>query len=202
MTDEISSDFKHLDGTLDTIGVRGRGRPRHKAAARVSAPLCTIREVRLYERDVHLRMPFRFGVVTLTEAPQCFVRVRIELADGRSQWGGVRRAAGAEMVRQEPGALEPGQFRSVAAGASRSPQTLISTARHERRSAISPRTMTSRSRPAPPTVSIRWSPITVRRSSTAPFSTRFSWRWVVRSMKASADNLAGVDPALLAEPRQ
>jgi hypothetical protein len=33
-------------------------------------------------------MPFRFGVITLTEAPQCFVRVRIELADGRSQWGG------------------------------------------------------------------------------------------------------------------
>ncbi|MBA2397972.1 MAG: mandelate racemase [Bradyrhizobium sp.] len=33
-------------------------------------------------------MPFRFGVVTLTEAPQCYVRVRIELADGRSQWGG------------------------------------------------------------------------------------------------------------------
>jgi len=54
----------------------------------VTAPLCIIREVRLHERDVHLRMPFRFGVVTLTEAPQCFVRVRIELADGRSQWGG------------------------------------------------------------------------------------------------------------------
>ena len=54
----------------------------------MTVPLCTIREVRLYERDVHLRMPFRFGVVTLTEAPQCFVRVRIELADGRSQWGG------------------------------------------------------------------------------------------------------------------
>jgi L-alanine-DL-glutamate epimerase-like enolase superfamily enzyme len=32
-------------------------------------------------------MPFRFGVVTLTEAPQCFVRVRIERADGRSEWG-------------------------------------------------------------------------------------------------------------------
>jgi hypothetical protein len=53
----------------------------------VNAPLFTVPEVRLYERDVHLRMPFRFGVVTLTEAPQCFVRVRIELADGRSQWG-------------------------------------------------------------------------------------------------------------------
>jgi len=53
----------------------------------VSAPQLIVREVRLYERDVHLRMPFRFGVVTLTEAPQCFVRVRIELPDGRSQWG-------------------------------------------------------------------------------------------------------------------
>jgi hypothetical protein len=33
-------------------------------------------------------MPFRFGVVTLTECPQAFARARIELADGRSFWGG------------------------------------------------------------------------------------------------------------------
>ena len=46
-----------------------------------------VREVRLYERDVHLRMPFRFGVVTLTQAPQCFVRVRIELPNGSLHWG-------------------------------------------------------------------------------------------------------------------
>lgn len=59
----------------------------------MNAPLFIVREVRFYQRDVHLRMPFRFGVVTLTDAPQCFVRVRIELADGRSQWG-----AAAEML--------------------------------------------------------------------------------------------------------
>jgi len=53
----------------------------------VSVPQFLVREVELYERDVHLRMPFRFGVVTLRDAPQCFVRVRIELPDGRSQWG-------------------------------------------------------------------------------------------------------------------
>ena len=35
-----------------------------------------------------LRLPFRFGVVTLTECPQAFARARIELADGRSAWGG------------------------------------------------------------------------------------------------------------------
>ena len=53
----------------------------------MSVPQFLVREVELYERDVHLRMPFRFGVVTLRDAPQCFVRVRIELPDGRSQWG-------------------------------------------------------------------------------------------------------------------
>jgi hypothetical protein len=34
-----------------------------------------------------LRLPFRAGVVTLTEAPQVFVRARIELPDGSSHWG-------------------------------------------------------------------------------------------------------------------
>ena len=53
----------------------------------MNAPRLIVREVRLYERDVRLRMPFRFGVVTLTQAPQCFVRVRIELPDGGSHWG-------------------------------------------------------------------------------------------------------------------
>jgi hypothetical protein len=38
-------------------------------------------------------MPFRFGVVTLTESPQAFVRVRIALEDGREAWG-----AAAEML--------------------------------------------------------------------------------------------------------
>jgi enolase-like protein len=34
-----------------------------------------------------LRLPFRFGVITLTEAPQVFVRARIELSDGSLHWG-------------------------------------------------------------------------------------------------------------------
>ena len=56
-------------------------------------PALRVREVRFFERDVRLRLPFRFGVVTLTETPQAFVRARIELGDGRTAWG-----AAAEML--------------------------------------------------------------------------------------------------------
>ena len=35
----------------------------------LAAPTFTIEAIEFYERDVRLRMPFRFGVVTLTEAP-------------------------------------------------------------------------------------------------------------------------------------
>ena len=46
-----------------------------------------LREIELYERPVTLRLPFRFGVVTLTRCPQAFVRARIEFADGSGAWG-------------------------------------------------------------------------------------------------------------------
>ncbi len=53
----------------------------------MTAPLLSVKEVRLFERKITLRLPFRFGVVTLREAPQAFVRCRIQLADGREGWG-------------------------------------------------------------------------------------------------------------------
>ncbi len=46
-----------------------------------SPPTIDVTDVSFFERDIHLRMPFRFGIVTLTEAPQLFVKVTIE-ADG------------------------------------------------------------------------------------------------------------------------
>ncbi|HWI83023.1 enolase C-terminal domain-like protein [Ramlibacter sp.] len=57
------------------------------------APRLVIRAIELYERPVVLRLPFRFGVVTLRESPQAFVRARVELPDGTSAWG-----AAAEMM--------------------------------------------------------------------------------------------------------
>jgi len=40
-----------------------------------------------FERPLRLRMPFRFGVVTLSEARQLFVRATVRLADGRAGKG-------------------------------------------------------------------------------------------------------------------
>lgn len=51
------------------------------------APLLSLRAIELVERPVSLRMPFRFGVVTLREAPQAFARVQVALADGSTAWG-------------------------------------------------------------------------------------------------------------------
>src|SRR5258708_6204676 len=47
----------------------------------------SIEEILFFERDVKLRMPFRFGVVTLTQAPQAFVRARIRLENGKESEG-------------------------------------------------------------------------------------------------------------------
>ena len=46
-----------------------------------------IKQLDFFERPVRLRMPFRFGVVTLTEAPQAFVRARIRLENGTEAEG-------------------------------------------------------------------------------------------------------------------
>ena len=61
------------------------------AAERASA--FTIRALEFYERPVALRLPFRFGMVTLERAPQAFVRARVRLPDGIEAWG-----AAAEMM--------------------------------------------------------------------------------------------------------
>jgi L-alanine-DL-glutamate epimerase-like enolase superfamily enzyme len=48
----------------------------------MNPPELTVVGVEAAERDVTLRMPFRFGIVTLREAPQLFLRVTLRLADG------------------------------------------------------------------------------------------------------------------------
>jgi hypothetical protein len=49
----------------------------------MSAASLRISEVLLFERHVTLRLPFRFGAATVTQCPQAFARVRVEVG-GRS----------------------------------------------------------------------------------------------------------------------
>jgi L-alanine-DL-glutamate epimerase-like enolase superfamily enzyme len=56
-------------------------------------PTFRIAEIDISESPVVLRMPFRFGVVTLRQCHEAHIRVRIETPDGRSAWG-----ATAEMI--------------------------------------------------------------------------------------------------------
>ena len=58
-----------------------------------SAPRFSLRSISLFERSVVLRLPFRFGVVTLTHCPEAFVQARIRMPDGREITG-----AAAEMM--------------------------------------------------------------------------------------------------------
>ncbi|MGO8021122.1 mandelate racemase [Rhizobium leguminosarum] len=59
----------------------------------VTAPRIRIIEIDAFERDVRLRLPFRFGAATLEKAPQAFLRVRVEDEEGRTALG-----AAAEMM--------------------------------------------------------------------------------------------------------
>ena len=52
-----------------------------------SAAKISVKEIRFFERDVKLRLPFRFGIITLREAPQLFVQATIEDASGRRAEG-------------------------------------------------------------------------------------------------------------------
>ncbi len=62
----------------------------------------SVSSIELYERDVKLRMPFRFGVATLTEAPQAFVRARIRLENGTEAEGGAAELLAPKWFDKDP----------------------------------------------------------------------------------------------------
>jgi L-alanine-DL-glutamate epimerase-like enolase superfamily enzyme len=64
--------------------------------------LLTVQEIFLYEWPFTLRLPFRFGVVTVTEGRQAVVRVRIGLPDGREGWGVAAETLAAKWFDKNP----------------------------------------------------------------------------------------------------
>jgi hypothetical protein len=75
----------------------------------------SIEAIDFFERDVRLRMPFRFGVVTLTESPQAFVRARIRLEDGRKAEGAAAELLAPKWFDKDPALSNEDNFEQLRA---------------------------------------------------------------------------------------
>ena len=61
-----------------------------------------LEDVERFERRVKMRLPFRFGVITVTDATQAVIRVRIALPDGRTSHGVAAEALAAKWFEKSP----------------------------------------------------------------------------------------------------
>jgi hypothetical protein len=77
------------------------------------APRFDIVAIELFERDVRLRMPFRFGVVTLTAAPQAFVRATVRLADGTQSSGAAAELLAPKWFDKDPALSNEDNFEQL-----------------------------------------------------------------------------------------
>jgi len=75
----------------------------------------TVKEVVFFERPVRLRMPFRFGAATLTEAPQAFVRARIALENGKEGEGGAAEMLAPKWFDKDPSLTNEQNFEQLRA---------------------------------------------------------------------------------------
>jgi len=71
-------------------------------AAPPFAPKLKVLSVEAFEQPFRLRMPFRFGVITVTEGVQAFVRVHVRLDDGREGFGYAAEMLAAKWFDKSP----------------------------------------------------------------------------------------------------
>ena len=92
------------------------------------APRLKVREVRVYERDVQFRMPFGYGVVSLTRAPQAFVRARVETENGKSAWGMAAELMAPKWFDKSPALSNEENFGQLYTALMLTAQTYVSSA--------------------------------------------------------------------------
>ena len=111
-----------------------------------------------------LRLPFRFGVVTLTQCPQAFARARIEFAEGgKSQWGAAAEMMAPKWFDKNLQLSNEDNFEQLRDVLLLAREAYLSDARPRRPSAISPGTTTATSRRHPRRATTRCWRATARR---------------------------------------
>jgi hypothetical protein len=68
----------------------------------MTAPSVTLEEVRAFEWPFRLRLPFRFGVITVTHGRQAVLRVRVRLENGRTAEGMAAETLAAKWFDKNP----------------------------------------------------------------------------------------------------
>jgi len=68
----------------------------------MDAPRFTLAAVERFEWPFRLRMPFRFGVITVTHGRQAVLRARIRLEDGTEHWGVAAETLAAKWFDKDP----------------------------------------------------------------------------------------------------
>jgi hypothetical protein len=68
----------------------------------MDAPRFSLIETQRLEWPFRLRMPFRFGVITVTHGRQAVIRARIRLEDGSEQWGVAAETLAAKWFDKDP----------------------------------------------------------------------------------------------------
>lgn len=68
----------------------------------MTAPRFTLVDVVRHEFPFTLRLPFRFGAITVRDGIQAVVRARIRLADGREGWGASAETLAAKWFDKDP----------------------------------------------------------------------------------------------------
>ncbi|MEO5843227.1 MAG: mandelate racemase [Caldimonas sp.] len=71
-------------------------------AAPPFAPKLKVLGVEAFEQPFRLRLPFRFGVITVTEGVQAFLRVQVRLDDGREGFGYAAEMLAAKWFDKNP----------------------------------------------------------------------------------------------------
>jgi hypothetical protein len=68
----------------------------------MTAPRFRLVETRRFEWPFRLRLPFRFGVITVTHGRQAVIRARIALDDGTEHWGVAAETLAAKWFDKDP----------------------------------------------------------------------------------------------------
>ena len=115
-----------------------------------------LEDVERFERHVKMRLAFRFGVITVTDATQAVIRVRISLPDGRTSHGVAAEALAAKWFEKSPAFTDEQNLDQLRQSLDLAIELYRGAGLRHDRSICSPAPTPSSRSAAPRSASIRW----------------------------------------------